>query len=306
MMTFDADEVRAGCDALDGDGGAVVVPCEVVAVVGPDAGRYLQGQCSQELVAMAGPSAWTFVLAPTGRVDAWVRVHRVDDEHYLLETTTGSGDALVARLRRFLLRTDATVHEPDAWTVVHRRWRPTLVRVGDVDGLVAPAIAPGDAGVDVLVAPGGSADDGDLPSVPFASMERHRIAHAMPRLGAEIDETTIPAELGQWVIDASVSFTKGCYTGQELVARIDSRGGQVPRPVRLLALDGDVAIGSVVRGADGEERGSISSAAPSLGGDRGALALAPLGRAVVIGERVVVATATGEVGGTVVEPGSVR
>ena len=48
-------------------------------------------------------------------------------------------------------------------------------------------------------------------------------------MGAELTEATIPAEAGQWLIDASVSFTKGCYTGQELVARIDSRGGNVPR-----------------------------------------------------------------------------
>ena len=59
-----------------------------------------------------------------------------------------------------------------------------------------------------------------------------RIAHGVPAMGAELTEDTIPAEVGQWVIDASVSFTKGCFTGQELVARIDSRGGNVPRHLR--------------------------------------------------------------------------
>ena len=54
---------------------------------------------------------------------------------------------------------------------------------------------------------------------------------------AELDPETIPATVGQWAIDASVSFTKGCYTGQELVARIDSRGGNVPRRLRGLVLE---------------------------------------------------------------------
>ena len=58
-------------------------------------------------------------------------------------------------------------------------------------------------------------------------------------MGAELTEDTIPAEAGQWLVDASVSFTKGCYTGQELVARIDSRGGNVPRPVRLFVVEGE-------------------------------------------------------------------
>ena len=65
---------------------------------------------------------------------------------------------------------------------------------------------------------------------------------------------TIPAELGQWLIDASVSFTKGCYTGQELVARIDSRGGNVPRPLRGLVVDGAVPAVGADGGARRQER----------------------------------------------------
>ena len=81
---------------------------------------------------------------------------------------------------------------------------------------------PGDAGL---------ADDG--------LAEADRIVSGVPRMGAElVVGQTIPAEAGQGVIDASVSFTKGCYTGQELVARIDSRGGNVPRHLRGLVLAG--------------------------------------------------------------------
>jgi len=87
-------------------------------------------------------------------------------------------------------------------------------------------LALGDVG-----GPPGSARD--------AAIETARIEAGVPRMGAEITEDVIPAELGQWLIDDSVSFTKGCYTGQELVARIDSRGGNVPRHLRGLVLAGD-------------------------------------------------------------------
>jgi tRNA-modifying protein YgfZ len=102
----------------------------------------------------------------------------------------------------------------------------------------------------------------------------------VPRMGAELTGATIPAEAGRWVIDASVSFTKGCFTGQELVARIDSRGGHVPRHLRGLVVDAadppPVGASVVVEGA---EVGTVTSAAPAPGAGR-ALALASVGRAV--------------------------
>lgn len=308
MESFDTAEVLVGCELLDGTGGFATMPSEVVAVDGPDSGVFLQGQLSQEVVAIAGPSVWSFLLAPTGKVDAWMRVHRLDADHHLLEVEEGHGDAVVARLRRFLLRTDATISDPVTWTSLAVRWDPSSVRVGvGADhSLVSPVVAPGDAGIDVLLAPGETSMI-EMPQVPAASLERHRIAHGVPRLGAELGPDTIPAEAGQWVIDASVSFTKGCYTGQELVARVDSRGAQVPRPVRLLRVDdpGVVEIGAAVW-VDGERRGTVTSVAPRLADDRPMLVLAPLARAVVIGDRVELESSTGPLAATVVEPGTVR
>ncbi|MGZ4786628.1 MAG: CAF17-like 4Fe-4S cluster assembly/insertion protein YgfZ [Acidimicrobiales bacterium] len=71
-------------------------------------------------------------------------------------------------------------------------------------------------------------------------IEAGRIEAGVPRYRAEIVDDVIPAELGQWLIDASVSFTKGGYSGQELVARVDSRGGNVPRHLRGLVVEGEV------------------------------------------------------------------
>jgi len=105
-----------------------------------------------------------------------------------------------------------------------------------------------------------------------------RIEAGIPVMGLEIDEGTIPAEAG--VVDRSVSFTKGCYTGQELVARIDSRGGNVPRRLRGVIV-GDGAsppVGALLE-VDGKEVGRLTSVAfsPRVGAT---VALAFVRRAV--------------------------
>jgi folate-binding protein YgfZ len=117
-----------------------------------------------------------------------------------------------------------------------------------------------------------------LAEVDPSSLTALRVECGVPAMGAELTEATIPAEAGQWLIDLSVSFTKGCYTGQELVARIDSRGGNVPRPIRGLLIDGGpVAAGADVV-ADGAVVGQVTSTATSAA--LGPVALAAVGRKV--------------------------
>jgi folate-binding protein YgfZ len=64
--------------------------------------------------------------------------------------------------------------------------------------------------------------------------EAARILAGVPRLGFELTDRTIPQEGGDEFVARTVSFTKGCYTGQELVARLDSRGSNVPTRIRLV------------------------------------------------------------------------
>ena len=85
-----------------------------------------------------------------------------------------------------------------------------------------------------------------------------------------------------------MSFTKGCYTGQELVARIDSRGGNVPRPLRVLQLAGAVEPGAEVLGPDGAPAGTVTSAAVDL-------AMVPLARKVEPGAEITAAGVAGTV-----------
>ncbi len=221
---------------------------DTIRVHGPDAASYLQGQISQDVDALAlGDTAWSLVLQPTGKLSSWFRIHRVGDDEYLLDVDAGHGDGLVARLERFKLRTDATIE-------------------------------PADATIPAAVSWPGADDPAD---------ERQRILAGMPRMGAELTDDTIPGEGGQRLIDLSVSFTKGCYTGQELVARIDSRGGNVPRPIRVLHAEGDVAVGDEVRAGD-DVVGVVTSAA-------GDVALASIMRKVEIGDQVSVGAVTASV-----------
>jgi folate-binding protein YgfZ len=108
-------------------------------------------------------------------------------------------------------------------------------------------------------------------AMPAPWGEGDRLDAVWPAMGKELDDDTIPAETG--LVDRAVSFTKGCYTGQELVARIDSRGGNVPRHLRRLELGvDDVPEGAVIE-VDGKERGRLTSVA-------GAVALAYVHRTV--------------------------
>ena len=236
----------------------MALPRDFVRAAGPDAVSFLQGQLSQEVAGLAaGGSTWAFLLQPQGKVVAFLRVLRVGDEEYVLETDAGFGDAVIERLTRFKLRVKADL-DPLAWTCVAVRG-PASHEV--VQGGVV-ADWPGLPGVD-LVGESVSAPEG----VPVCSMEAYeavRIEAGIPVMGRELDESTIPAEAG--VVDRSVSFTKGCYTGQELVARIDSRGGNVPRRLRGLVVDGSPPAGATLQ-ADGKDVGRVTSVAwsPGLG-----------------------------------------
>jgi folate-binding protein YgfZ len=91
----------------------------------------------------------------------------------------------------------------------------------------------------------------------MAPNEDERIAAGWPKMGAEIvPGETIPAETG--LADIAVSFTKGCYPGQELVERMDSRGSTAPRHLAVLPRRPDDAPGAVVL-RDGAEVGTITS-----------------------------------------------
>jgi folate-binding protein YgfZ len=200
---------------------------DIVIASGPDTISFLQGQMSQDIAAIpVGGSAWSLLLQPQGKVDAWVRVQRPDEAEVRMDVDAGYGPAVVTRLERFKLRTrcDFVVETDVAGVAV----RGTSVENGLASGW------PGVEGVDVLCADIDDVGlDQDMLLYDDEAFDAERIRCGVPRMGLEITESTIPAELGEWLVQGSVSFTKGCFTGQELVARIDSRGGNVPRHLRV-------------------------------------------------------------------------
>ncbi len=277
--------LRTGANRAGEGVTAAEVPRDFLMVTGDEAESYLQGQLSQDLSTLTSmTSTWSLLLEPTGKLGSWIRVTRhARPGAFLVDVDRGQGAAVAARLARFKLRAAVEIEGEamDSW----RCWAvdrsagacPPPPFEGSDD---FPQPWPGAAGWDHLC----KRDDPPRPDVviPIEAYEAVRIEAGVPKMGAELVADVIPAELGQWLIGASVSFTKGCYTGQELVARIDSRGGNVPRHLRGLVVDGpasvapDELVGAEVV-MDGDVVGSVTSAARSPGVEPG------LGTVVALG-----------------------
>jgi folate-binding protein YgfZ len=290
--------------ALRSSAAVVLLPRDAVRASGPDAETYLQGQCSQDLAALAvGQSAESLLLSPQGKVEVYLRITREAGARFVLDTDSGLGPAMVARLERFRLRTKVEFEALD-WVCAAVRGPGAASGLTGQPELVLPVTWPGLEGIDLLgPPPRDGVGDWVADSVvrcPPEAWEAARIEAGIPVGGRELTEGTIAAEVG--LVDRAVSFTKGCFTGQELVARLDARGSKVARHLWGVTIttataatdaaggasDAASLVGSPVFTADGErEVGHLSSAAwsPGLGG---IVALATLHRRVEPPEAVLV------------------
>ncbi len=235
----------------------------VVRITGPDRLSWLHSLLSQHVAALAPwESAEALVLSPQGHVEHHLQL--VDDgTQTLAHVEPGTAEALVDFLdrMRFLLRVEVSLADDLAV-----RWQP-----GEVEGLATRT----GFGSYALV-PRGSVYDG-----PWAGLLAHealRVAARRPRLGLDTDHRTLPHEVG-WLVRA-VHLDKGCYRGQESVARIYNLG-RPPRRMALLHLDGSdselPAAGAPVMLGD-REVGRVGSAVRHF--ELGPIALALLKRTV--------------------------
>jgi folate-binding protein YgfZ len=327
-VTGATTNLGAEYEALRHGVGAHQLDRDVLSVSGADAASYLQGQCSQDVEGMPiGGSADALLLSPQGKIDALVRVTRRAADVFIIDTDAGYGEVVDARLKRFRLRVEVEI-EPLPWSCVAIRgpeadgWAVTLPADGADPGTGAgmgpdgvlrlPVEWPGLSGFDLvgpLPAPGGPIDDWVDPGVlrcGDAAWEAVRIEAGVPVNGREITDSTIAAEVG--LVERTVSFTKGCFTGQELVARLDARGSKVARKMSGLVLgagapggvEGSAGhelppTGAAVLTVDGEfEVGHLTSVAWSPG-LRAAVGLALLHRRIAPPAQVVVCwTADGD------------
>lgn len=246
--------------ATGGTGAAWAVPLarDVVLASGPDTISYLQGQLSQDVAALAvGDSAPSLLLSPQGHLVALLRVTRTADDAVALDTDAGAGEAVLTRLKRFLLRTKCELRAVD-WSCLAVRGNASPAGEQPAHTWVVEPETPGTSGYDLL-GPDVAVPEGVVAGDPDV-YEALRIERGVPRMGRELTEKTIPAEAG--IVDRAANFTKGCYTGQELVARIDSRGGNTPRRLRGVVVEGtDVPPVGATVAVDGKEVGSVTSAA---------------------------------------------
>jgi tRNA-modifying protein YgfZ len=228
-----------------------------VTVAGPDTFSFLQALVSADLDPLAdGDAVHSLLLLPQGKLDVDFRLLRVGPEEAWLDCAPGLGERLAASLTRFRIRVKAEI--------VDRSGEFGMVsRIGATDGGVtaADAVHRVDTawGYD-LVGPRDALPQVDAFVDPVA-YEAWRIEQAIPVQPADVDETTIPQEA--FLEQDAVSFSKGCFIGQELVCRIDSRG-HVNRFLRRVAdIDGDwPPVGAEIV-VDGKVVGSLTSVAPA-------------------------------------------
>jgi folate-binding protein YgfZ len=239
----------------------------VVTVSGPDRLSWLHSLTSQKLDQLApGTSAQALILDPNGHVEHHLTL--TDDGATTWIHTEPAAAALVAFLdsMRFMLRVEvADVSDQYAVLTVQGPDRGRLT-----EGLDARLVASTTAGyeIDDLIVSrdslSGTADELVRRGGSAAGMwafEALRIAARVPRLGVDTDHRTIPHEVG-W-IETAVHLTKGCYRGQETVARVHNLG-HPPRRLVFLDLDGSVdqlpAHGDPVQ-LNGDQVGFTGSAA---------------------------------------------
>ncbi len=273
----------------------VRIPRDLVVVSGPDATSFLQSLLSQDLDPVAvGAAVHSLLLEPRGKLVADLRAAHVRDDEWWCVCERGVGPELAEGLTRFRIRVKVEIDDRSAGVVAIALRGPDAPRLWaafDAPELVAIAVDwPGDPGIEVLGPP--AAVDAAARALVAAgavelddaAYEARRIEAGAPRQGHDLDDRTIAQEA--YLERDAVSFTKGCFLGQELVCRIDSRG-HVNRLLRRLRADAPVARGDVVV-AGGKEVGAVTSAA-------GPLALAMLRREVEPASAVAVRTTGGDV-----------
>ena len=225
-------------------------------VTGGDAAKYLHSQLSNDIASLgSGESRYAFALDPTGKVVALCRVTHVGPDEFLIDTDRGAGADLLARLLRFRIRVDANFETVDvtAWCARGEGIGTDTSAPPESVG-VAAWWGDGSAVDHLLIGPASVASSVD----ELSALEAERVRARWPRHGAEIvTGETLPAATG--VVSVAVSFTKGCYPGQELVERMDSRGATSPFVLCAVPADGHSLGDAYV--LDGVEVGKITSVA---------------------------------------------
>ena len=281
---------------------------DLVWVEGPDAVAFLDGQVSQDVAGLeVGTVGRSFLLGPKGKLRALLWVLRGEDRVGLI-ADGGRGDQVREDLEQFLFRVKVEIRVEAS--EVFDLWGATAERVlSDVGRSVGAGWSDGGEAITARI---GSAPDrfvvtgiDEAPLIDAGAVRGGEIALTTvrieagePVMGVDVDEATIPQETG--LVEEAVSFTKGCYVGQELVARIDSRGRVNRRLVGIVVAANVVPpVGAVVM-AGADDVGTVTSVGESLA-LRAPIAMGSVRREVEAGSPVELRWEGGSVGARVEE-----
>ncbi|HEX6115725.1 MAG TPA: glycine cleavage T C-terminal barrel domain-containing protein [Solirubrobacterales bacterium] len=258
---------------------------------GADTAEYLQGQLTNDVEALEpGEGQYAALLDRKGRMQGDLRLLRLDADRFWIDTETIALPAIARHLGMYKIGREVELEdETEAWAILSVIGPGTEAAVGTaigpehsheeaaLGGSRVRAVAT-DSGADLLVPAADAAAvrealgaAGVAETAPEAA-EILRVESGRPRFGAEMTTETIPQEAG--LNERAVSFTKGCYIGQETVARLHYKG-KPNRHLRGLRLSAPAEAGDPVRLGE-RELGRIGTAV--LSPARGAIALAILRR----------------------------
>jgi folate-binding protein YgfZ len=271
-------------------------------VFGSDALEFLQGQLTNDLEAIAaGEGCYAALLDRKGRMQADMRVLRLDADRLWMDLERAATDAVVRHLSLYRVGQEVEVSDRTVDDAILSVIGPAAASATGADGLrpehahrevriggVACRAVATDLGVDLIGAAreletlAASLLDGGAEWASEAAAEIVRVESGRPRFGREMGTATIPQEAG--IDERAVSFTKGCYIGQETVARLHYKG-KPNRHLRGLRPERPVADREAIT-LDGRELGQVGTAvvSPALG----PLALAVIRREAQPGSRVAV------------------
>jgi folate-binding protein YgfZ len=199
---------------------AVLSPRALWRLTGPDAARYLNGQVTNDVARLAdGHACYAAVCTAKGRMEGDVSIALHSREFYL-EADLILRESLGARLEKYLIADDAVFEDvSDLWSLRHvfGATPPPAPETGFVIAYARfgmPGHDVWDANPNAVIAD--AAVEADV-------IETLRLEHGIPRWGAELTTATLPPEAGPHMLEA-ISYTKGCYVGQETIARLKSVG----------------------------------------------------------------------------------
>lgn len=279
MSPFDADyrALTETC-ALVRDPGLVAVELE-----GADVREWLQGQVTQDVRLLAPDRPLEACLCkPTGQIEALLVLHATERGALVVAHRDELGE-LLDRVERLVILEDVRMGTPQPVATVQGP-----LAEGAVAGLRAvPSRRSPSGGWDVL---------GEPPAIHEAGAEAYRVVlieGGVPVRGEDYDGRTLPPELGPAFGGRTLSYTKGCYVGQEVLMRIHSRG-HTNRTWMALCAEAPVRAGDEVTHPDARRPGVVSSAgiSPRLGPIAGVWAPNEMARP---GERVLVRSGAGGV-----------